>query len=281
MTSVTLNGKVAIVTGANSGIGRITARELALNGYHVFLACRSVERGQAVVNEIASLSDNSAKAEVLPLDLGDFDSVRRCAETFLARELPLNLFIANAGIAGNKGRTASGFEMTFGTCHMGHFLLTHLLLDRIKTSAPARIVVVASEAHRDPKGIDFTKLKDNTKTLTGFPEYGVAKLSNVLFASELGRRLKGTGVTTYSLHPGVVATNVWRAVPWPIDRLMKYFMISDEEGAATTLYCALSPDVAEQTGLFYEECNLREPSALAKDTALAARLWKESESWIQ
>ena len=281
MTSVTLNGKVAIVTGANSGIGRITARELALNGYHVFLACRSIERGQTVVDEIAALSGNSAKVEVLSLDLGDFNSVRQCAASFLARDLPLHLLIENAGIAGNKGRTASGFEMTFGTCHMGHFLLTQLLLDRIKTSAPARIVVVASEAHRDPKGIDFSKLKDNTKTLTGFPEYGVAKLSNVLFASELARRLKGTGVTTYSLHPGVVATNVWRAVPWPIDRLMKYFMISDEEGAATTLYCALSPDVAEESGLFYEECKLREPSALAKDTALAARLWKESESWIQ
>lgn len=281
MTSVTLNGKVAIVTGANSGIGRITARELALNGYHVFLACRSLERGQAVVDEIASLSGNSAKAEVLPLDLGDFNSVRRCAESFLARELPLHLLIANAGIAGNKGRTASGFEMTFGTCHMGHFLLTDLLLDRIKASAPARIVVVASEAHRDPKSIDFAKLKQNTKTLTGFPEYGVAKLSNVLFSSELARRLKGTGVTTYSLHPGVVATNVWRAVPWPIDRLMKYFMISDEEGAATTLYCALSPDVAGQSGLFYEECKLREPAPLAKDTELAARLWKESEAWIQ
>lgn len=281
MSTVTLNGKVALITGANSGIGRITARELALNGHHVFLACRSIERGQAVVAEIAALSGGTAKVEVLPLDLSDFDSVRRCAESFLAQGVPLHLLIANAGIAGDKGRSTSGFEKTFGICHMGHFLLTQLLLERIKASAPARIVVVASEAHRNPKRIDFSKLKDNTKTLTGFPEYGVAKLANVLFSNELARRLKGSGVTTYSLHPGVVATNVWRAVPWPFDRLMKLFMISDEEGAATTLYCALSPEVSQQSGLFYEECKLRDAAPLAQDAALAAKLWLESERWIQ
>jgi len=280
MTTVTLNGKIAIVTGANSGIGRVTARELALNGYFVFLACRSAERGQAVADEIAALSHNSAKVEVLPLDLGDFTSIRRCAESFLKRELPLHLLIANAGLAGNKGRTASGFEMTFGACHMGHFLLTQLLLERIKASAPARIVVVASHAHRRPSGIDFDALRQDTRTFSGFPEYGVAKLSNVLFAAELGRRLEGSGVTTYSLHPGVVATNVWRAVPWPFDRLIKYFMISEEEGAATSLYCALSPEVSAQTGEYYEECQLKEPSALARDPALAQRLWQESERWL-
>lgn len=281
MNTVTLNGKVALITGANSGIGRVTARELALNGYHVFLACRSTARGEVVVDEIASLSGGSARVEVLPLDLGDFASIRSCAETFLKRELPLHLLIANAGIAGNKGRTASGFEMTFGTCHMGHFLLTRLLLERIKASAPARIVVVASHAHRRPDGIDFSALREDTKTFSGFPEYGVAKLSNVLFASELGRRLEGTGVTTYSLHPGVVATNVWRAVPWPIDRLMKLFMISEEEGAATTLYCALAPEAAGQSGQYYEECALKEPAPLARDTALATRLWQESEQWLE
>lgn len=281
MTTVTLNGKVALITGANSGIGRVTARELALNGYHVFLACRSTAHGQAVADEIASLSGGSAKAEVLPLDLGDFKSIRQCAETFLKRDLPLQLLIANAGIAGSKGRTASGFEVTFGTCHMGHFLLTQLLQERIKASAPARIVVVASHAHRRPDGIDFSTLREDTKTFSGFPEYGVAKLSNVLFAAELGRRLEGTGVTTYSLHPGVVATNVWRAVPWPLDRLMKLFMISEEEGAATTLYCALAPEAAGQSGQYYEECALREPAPLARDSALAARLWQESERWLE
>lgn len=280
MTSVASNGKVAFVTGANSGIGRVTARELALNGYHVFLACRSADKARAVVDEISTLSNGTAKTEVLPLDLGDFNSIRQCAEAFLARGLPLHLLIANAGIAGNKGRTASGFEMTFGTCHMGHFLLTQLLLERIKTSTPARIVVVASRAHRRPTQIDFSTLREDTKTFSGFPEYGVAKLSNVLFAAELGRRLQGTGVTTYSLHPGVVATNVWRAVPWPFGRLMKYFMISEEEGAATTLYCALSPEVSQQSGLYYEECAPKEPAPLAKDTQLAARLWQESENWL-
>ena len=281
MSIVTLNGKVALVTGANSGIGRVTARELALNGYHVFLACRSTERGQAVADEIASLSQGSAKVEVLALDLGDFNSIRQCADTFLKRELPLQLFIANAGIAGSKGRTASGFEMTFGICHMGHFLITQLLLERIKSSAPARIVVVASHAHRRPAGIDFPALRQDTKSFSGFPEYGVAKLANVLFAAELGRRLEGSGVTTYALHPGVVATNVWRAVPWPLGSLMKHIMISEEEGAATTLYCALAPEAASQTGLYYEECQLREPAPLGRDAELAGRLWEESERWLQ
>ena len=280
MPSITPNGKVALVTGANSGIGRVTARELALNGYHVFLACRSTAKAQEVIEEISMHSNGTARAEVLALDLGDFASVRRCAQAFLEHNLPLHLLIANAGIAGNKGRTASGFEMTFGICHMGHFLLTQLLIDRLKTSAPSRIVVVASHAHRRPAAIDFSALREDTSTFSGFPEYGVAKLCNVLFAAELARRLQGSGVSTYSLHPGVVATNVWRAVPWPIDRLMTLFMISEEEGAATTLYCALSPEVAQQSGLYYEECAIREPAPLAKDAALATRLWQESEKWV-
>jgi len=276
-----LQGKVALVTGANTGIGRVTARQLALQGAHVFLACRSRERTQPVLDEIAQLSSGKAKAEFIALDLGDLASVRQCADTFLRRDLPLHLLICNAGLAGARGMTASGFELAFGTCHVGHFLLTQLLLERITASAPARIVVVASKAHRQVKSFDFDTVRDSTRSRTGLPEYGRAKLANILFAKALARRLQGTGVTVYALHPGVVATDVWRSVPWPLDRLMKLFMLSSEEGAATTLHCATSPAVANDTGLYYDDCRVTRPTALAEDAALAERLWQESERWIQ
>ena len=280
MNSIQSNGKVAIVTGANSGIGRVTARELALQGWQVFLACRSKDKTQPVLDEIASLSGGSAKAEFLPLDLGDLASVRACAESFLARGLPLQLLVANAGLGGQTGLTRSGFELCFGVCHIGHFLLTQLLLDRLKASAPARVVVVSSKLHRQCKEIPFEAQREKTKSVGGMKEYAVAKLANVLFAKELARRLEGSGVTTYALHPGVVATDIYRTIPWPLDRLMKLFMISAEEGAKTSLHCALSPEAGRESGLYYNNCRAEQPSKLALDTALARRLWDESERWV-
>lgn len=276
-----LGGKVALVTGANTGIGRVTATQLALRGAHVFLACRSAERTQPVLQDIAQRSGGKAKAEFLPLDLGDLASVRACAQQFRARGLPLHILVNNAGLAGARGLTTSGFELAFGVCHVGHFLLTELLLDTLKASAPARVVMVASKVHRQAKGIDFDAVRRPTVTRTGLREYGVAKLANILFAAELARRLQGTGVTTYALHPGVVATDVWRSVPWPLQGLIKRFMLSAEEGAATTLYCATDPAVASQSGLYYDACKVAEPTSVAKDVHLAARLWRETEVWLQ
>lgn len=274
-----LTGRVALITGANTGIGLVTARELAARGAHVFIACRSVEKGQAAAEEIRKTTGN-AQLEVLALDLGDFDSVRQCAKAFLARDLPLHLLINNAGLAGSKGRTQSGFELAFGTNHLGPFLLTQLLLDRIKQSAPARIVTVASRAHIRVSGIDFEAVTKPTEGKTGVPEYGVSKLANVLFSAELGRRLVGTGVTTYALHPGVVASDVWRELPQPFRALAKLFMISVEAGAATTLYCATSGEVSAQTSLYYDKCAVKSPSEAGQDAALAAELWKRSEAWV-
>lgn len=280
MRHVHSNGKVALVTGANTGIGRVTARELALQGYHVFLACRSEDKTQPVLDEIRALTQGTAKAEFLPLDLGDFDSVRACADGFLSRGLPLHLLINNAGLAGQRGMTKSGFELTFGVCHMGHFLLTHLLTECLTNSAPARVVVVSSLAHRHAHTIDFARLQRRT-SLTGLPEYSVAKLANLLFAKELARRLRGSGVTTYALHPGVVASDVWRAVPWPLDRIIKRFMLTPEQGAATTLYCATSPEVQGESGWYYSKCHLAEPSVAAESKSLAAELWSRSEQWTR
>ena len=275
------NGKVAIVTGASSGIGRVTAVELALKGFHVFLACRSQNKTQVVLQEISLLSNNTAKADFLPLDLGDLKSVRHCAHSFLERKLPLHLLVNNAGLAGQRGVTASGFELTFGTCHVGHFLLTDLLIDRLKHSTPARIVVVASKAHRHANRLDYNSFREPTRSASGLQEYAAAKLANILFASELARRLHGTGVTTYSLHPGVVATDVWRSLPWGLDWLIKKFMISAQEGAATILHCATSPQCATSSGEYFDNCALRQPSKAACDIDEANKLWKASEAWLR
>jgi len=275
-----LDGRVALVTGANTGIGRVAARRLAEQGARLFLACRSGEQTQPVIDEIRTAAP-SASAEWLPLDLADFDSVRRCARLFLERDLPLHLLINNAGVAGARGLTASGFEWAFGVNHMGHFLLTHLLLDRLQQSAPARVVTVASRAHRRVDGIDCDALRKPTRTMLAIKEYGASKLANILFSAELGRRLSGTGVSTYSLHPGVVASDIWRQLPSLLQPLMRMRGISVEEGALTTLHCATSGAVAGDTGLYYSKCRVVEPSAAAIDAESAARLWRFSEEAIR
>jgi NAD(P)-dependent dehydrogenase (short-subunit alcohol dehydrogenase family) len=275
-----LENVVALITGANAGIGRATAIELARRGARVFLAARSEAKTRAVVEEIARATPN-AKPEFLALDLGEFASIRRCADDFLRRDLPLGLLINNAGVAGHRGLTASGFELTFGTNHVGHFLFTSLLLERVKKSAPARVVTVASRAHYGAKGIDFEAVRRPTRSISGIDEYGVSKLANVLFSAELARRLQGTGVTTYSLHPGVVASDIWRRIPPPFQWVMKLFMLSNEDGAKTTLHCATSAEAGAETGLYYDKCQKKRPSALARDTDLAGELWRRSEVWTR
>jgi retinol dehydrogenase-12 len=275
-----LSGRIALVTGANTGIGLVTARELARCGAHLFIACRHSERSHAALEQIRSASANT-QVELLPLDLGDLDSVRHCAQQFLARGLPLHLLVNNAGLAATRGLTRSGFELAFGVNHIGHFLLTQLLLERIKASAPARIVTVASRAHYRATGLDWEALRKSTRTRTGIDEYRNSKLANVLFSAELARRLVGSRVTTYALHPGVVASDVWRSIPWPIRPLMKLRMISTEQGAITTLHCATADQVANDSGLYYDKCRVRTPSAMARDDALAADLWQRSEHWVR
>ncbi len=273
-----LSGRVALITGANIGIGLVTARELARQGAHLFIACRDPATARKALDDIRTTSGNP-QVEVLTLDLGDFVSVRACAQAFLARDLPLHLLINNAGVAGVGGITASGFELAFGVNHMGHFLLTQLLRARLKASAPARIVTVASRAHYRATGLDWETLRQPTSSRTAIIEYSNSKLANVLFSAELGRRLAGTGVTTYALHPGVVASNLWRAVPWPIRPLMKLGMISTEQGAVTTLFCATAAQLAGESGLYYDKRRARTPSALGRDATLAAELWRRSALW--
>ncbi|HEV3391837.1 MAG TPA: SDR family oxidoreductase [Solirubrobacteraceae bacterium] len=273
-----LDGRTFLITGANTGIGKETARALASRGARVHIACRSEDKGRNAIEEIAAQT-GSRELGLLLLDLGDLESVRACAQEFLGRGEPLHVLINNAGVAGKHGKTASGFEAAFGANHIGPFLLTSLLLDRIRESAPARIVNVASTAHYGARGIDFDAVRKPTRTITGMREYSVSKLANVLHAGELARRLENTGVTTYSLHPGVVASDIWRRVPWPVRAVMKRRMISPEEGARTPLYCATAPELANQSGLYYDECAVAQPGA-AVTASLAAELWRRSADWV-
>jgi len=274
-----VEGRVALVTGGNSGLGKVTARELAAKGMHVFLTSRTLAKGRPVVEEIREQTGNS-NVECLALELGEFESVQQCAEDFLARDLPLHVLVNNAGIGVQRGITPSGFELAFGTNHLGPFLFTGLLLERLVRSAPARIVVVSSVGHSRIGGIDFEAVRRTTKSQSGADEYYASKLANVLFCTELSRRLKGTGVNTYSVHPGVVATEVWRRFPRPITAIAKLFMLSVEEGAVPSIYCASSPEVANESGLYYDRCECKEASAVARDEALAQELWELSEEWV-
>jgi NAD(P)-dependent dehydrogenase (short-subunit alcohol dehydrogenase family) len=245
----------------------------------VFIANRSEQKSRPVLDEIAAQSGNDA-VEFLSLDLGDLGSVRRCAEEFLRTAESLHGLINNAGIAGHRGLTASGFELTFGTNYLGPFLLTALLLDRLRESAPARIVNVSSIGHYRAPGIDYEAVRKSTRSRTGLPEYCVAKLGNVLHAQELARRLDGDRVTTYALHPGAVATDVWRRVPWPIRPLIKRRMLSPADGAKTTLYCATSPGVAAESGQYYDDCR-RQPASAVATPELASELWERSVDWVR
>jgi NAD(P)-dependent dehydrogenase (short-subunit alcohol dehydrogenase family) len=280
INEVDLADRVAIVTGGNSGIGHEAALQLASMGMRIFITCRTHAKGRPVVEQLRERSGNT-KVDCLALELGDFDSVRQCARDFLELDLPLHLLVNNAGIGVQRGLTPSGFELAFGTNHLGPFLFTSLLIEKMVECSPGRVVIVSSKGHYDSKGIDFEAVRKTTKSQSGAGEYYASKLANVLFSNELSRRLEGTGVRTYALHPGVVATEVWRRFPRPITWLAKRFMLSIEEGAKPTVYCATSPEVAGQSGLYYDGCELKEASELARDESLARKLWETSERWVE
>jgi retinol dehydrogenase 12 len=270
-------GRTFLVTGGNTGIGRATADALAQRGGRVFVASRSAAKGEAAVAEIKAATGNDS-VFFLPLDLADLDSVRACAAAFLALGEPLHVLVNNAGVAGQQGLTRQGFELLFGVNHLGHFALTEALLGCLTDSAPSRVVTVSSDAHYSATGVDFEALRRRGRGVTAMHQYAVSKLCNVLFSAELARRTTGTGVTTYALHPGVVASDMWRRVPWPVRPLIQMRMLTVTQGAATSLYCATSPDVAQDSGRFYDRCAERAASPVATPE-LGLELWHRSEAW--
>lgn len=277
-----LRGRSFIVTGANTGIGLVTARELAQRRANVVLACRSAEKTRPVIEALRQETGNP-EIGFVALDLGSLASVRRAADELLAGGRPIHVLINNAGLAGSRGLTSDGFELTVGTNHLGPYLLTRLLLERIAASGdaatPARIVNVASKAHYGAAPLRFEGFQQPTRSRTGFDEYKTSKLCNVLLTAELARRAPAS-VRCYAVHPGVVASDVWREVPAPVRWVMKRFMISVEQGALTQLHCATAPELAGETGKYYDERKAKAPSAQAQDPALARALWERSAELV-
>jgi retinol dehydrogenase 12 len=278
-----LAGKNFVITGANSGIGRVTTRELALRGANVLMACRSLDKARVVADEI-NAEAGAARADVVQLNLSDLESVRRCAKDILARDMPIHGLINNAGITAGirseKATTKDGFEPTFAANHLGHYLFTRLLLERIKQTPGARIVNVASHSHYFAKKIDWERLRKKP-SITGLREYNVSKLANVLFTKELARQLAGSGVTVYAVHPGQVATNIWKSrLPGPIYKLVTMRFLTPEQGAVAMIHTATAPEVASQTGLYYDEHgHEKHSSRISNDEALARTLWTKSAEW--
>ena len=271
-------GRVVVITGASAGIGLATAKDLAARGADLVLANRSREKSEPVIAELRRLAGHD-RVEFVALDLGNLASVRAAGAQLAARPGPIHVLINNAGIGGPRGQTVDGFELAFGTNHLGHFLLTTLLLDKLQKSAPARIIHVSSQAHYQTRGIHWERLQRATRSITALSEYADSKLANVLFSNELARRLEGSGVTSNSLHPGVIASDIWKRLPGPLRVIAKAFMKSTDDGARTTLLLATAPELAAVSGRYYDDCREKTASRAARDASLAADLWRRSEAW--
>ena len=272
-----MRGKAVIITGANTGIGKATATELAKQGARVFFACRSRAKTMPVIEALKRQTGNQ-ELHFLELDLADLSQVKATAKAWLATNERLDVLINNAGLVRIRTLTAQGYEMTFGVNHLGHMLLTLLLEPALVKAAPSRVVTVASRAHeRTSQPIDYADLQNPLDSFSGFPEYMRSKLANVLFSFALARRWKDRGVNVYAVHPGVIASEIWRAAPTPLRQVAMLFMRTPEEGARASLHCATSEAAGKETGRYYDEDgSLRPASPLARDEAAQEQLWSWS-----
>lgn len=277
-----LSGRVAVVTGSNAGIGYEAARALAGAGARVYLACRNAQKGMAAAARI-KVQHPDAYVEFLALDLASPTSVRAFAAGF--PEQVVHILVCNAGLYAPKyTETEDGFERTVGVCHLGHFLLTHELLGCLKAGRPARVVVVSSGSHRFPRRLNFDRLPLNREHYNDLVAYGQAKLCNVLFANELTRRYQAEGVTANSLHPGgLIGTEISRSslAAKFVFLLARPFAKTLSQGAATTVYCAVAPELEGVGGRYFENCREKNASAEAQDPAVAKRLWELTEGWLK
>jgi NAD(P)-dependent dehydrogenase (short-subunit alcohol dehydrogenase family) len=271
-----LRNKTCLVTGASSGIGLVAARELARLGAGVIMVCRDGKRGEAALNEVVAATRNQ-KVELMLADLSSQEEIRRLVRRIQATKRPLNALLNNAGVVMLKRTlTVDGIETTFAVNHLAYFLLTNLLLDRLIDGVPARVVNVASDAHR-LRGVRmrFDDL-ESSREYKAMRVYGQSKLANILFTRELARRLEGTGVTVNCLHPGMVSTRlaanngfIAKAAIWAL----KPFSLTPEQGAETSVYLCSSPAVEGVTGKYFAAKQERRPSRAAQDEEAARRLW--------
>jgi NAD(P)-dependent dehydrogenase (short-subunit alcohol dehydrogenase family) len=271
-----MNGKVCVVTGATSGIGRATATALARQGAQVVLVGRDRGRGEATAAELARAAGSPPRVEIA--DLASMEQVRSLAERLAALDR-IDVLVNNAGfVAGQRRVTADGFEEAFAVNHLAPFLLTNLLLGKLTASAPARVITVTSDAHTAARlDLDDLQLEHGWES---WRSYANSKLANILFTRELARRLGGTPVTANCAHPGVVRSGFGRSGGTLLRVGLIFarpFLLSPERGASTIVYLATSPDVTTATGGYYVKSRLREPSKAAQDQAAAQRLWELSE----
>ncbi|MGI9175314.1 MAG: SDR family oxidoreductase [Rhodothermales bacterium] len=266
------------MTGANAGIGKATALELARQGHTVVMACRSQVRGEKAQAEIRAKSGNN-RVDLLLADLASQADVRRLADSFKARYSRLDALVNNAGLFSQTRQiTEDGIEKTFAVNHLAHFLLTNLLLDVLKASAPARVVNVSSEGHRGAR-LDFSNLRGENG-YNWLRAYGESKLANVLFTYELARRLEGTDVTTNAIHPGVVSSRIWNRSLHPISlfmRLFRPFMTRPKTSAEALARLAVAPELEGVTGRYFKKKKEAASSPRSHDQALAEKLWQVSE----
>ena len=280
-----MSDKTVVITGGNSGIGKEAAVTLASMGAHVVITARSAAKGDAALADVRSRA-RSGSVELASLDLASFKSIHACGADLLSRLPRIDVLLNNAGIVSTRRQeTQDGFELTFGVNHLGHFLLTNLLLDRIRESAPARVITVASGAHRSVRrGLDFDDLQ-STRRYGAMNAYARSKLANILFSNELARRLSGTGVSSNALHPGFVASNFAREgdagrLGEITTTLLRPLAITPEKGARTSVYLASSPEVEGVTGRYFFKCCPTRTTAAADDESAALRLWEESEKLV-
>jgi retinol dehydrogenase-12 len=281
-----MQGKTVLITGGNSGIGKFTAIGLAKLGAKVVFTSRNQRKGDVARAEIREAA-NTQQVDFMDLDLADFASIERFAAEFQRKYERLDVLVLNAGLVlDQRSTTKQGFETTFGVNHLGHMLLTELLLDRLKACAPARILVLSSDAHKGaPEGLDFDDLMAERK-YNGWKVYCRSKLANVLFTRALAKRLEGTGVTVNAVHPGFVYSGFGGAddIQGRATRigmfLLRPFMLSSEKGARTSVWVASAPQFDRSSGGYYVRCKPGRPSSAAKDDAAAERLWAISETLI-
>ena len=286
MTSNEMAGRTCLITGATNGIGKETAIALAKMGASVVLVARDERKGRAAQSELKERS--GADSELLLADLASLADVRRLAEEYRSRHDKLHVLINNAGAYNSKRELSKdGYEMTIAVNHLAHFLLTDLLLDVIKASAPARIINVSSGAHSGAK-MDFDDLQAESGYGVGMRAYGQSKLANVLFTNELARRLEGANVAVNSLHPGVVRTGFGRNAKGIIGGVFavfqfvgRPFLLSSAQGAETSIYLASSPDVETTTGEYFVKSKSVASNDESNDPEVARRLWDVSEELIK
>jgi NAD(P)-dependent dehydrogenase (short-subunit alcohol dehydrogenase family) len=277
-----MHGKTVMITGATAGIGRAAALELADMGANLILVCRNPDKGEDTMAKIRRKAPDT-RVSMLVGDLGVQADIRRIAQEFLATSEPLHVLFNNAGVVQlGRSTTVDGLETTFAVNHIGPFLLTTLLLDRLRASAPARVICTASDAHKfSGSGLDLDDLQSEQNYST-FGAYGRSKLCNILFTEELGRRERdaGSGVHSYCFHPGFVGSDFSKnngAIARLIMNLISPFARSSERGAETGVYLCTSPDVENETGRYYFNMKTREPASFSKIPGVAENLWSASE----